>query len=79
MSPKVASLTKQDIIRTAQTFVWRRQMTKWTVSVDGNEYPVRPLVLEAAGVPPNDPTNSHMAVAKLQALGFSVRYAGKPV
>jgi len=36
-------------------------------------------VLEAAGVPPNDATNSHQAVAILQDRGFEVRYEGKPV
>ncbi len=38
------------------------------------ELPARPLVLEAAGVPPNDPTNSHQAVEILRRLGFETRY-----
>jgi hypothetical protein len=37
------------------------------------------LVLQAAGVPPNDPKNSHQAVAILQDCGFDVRYEGKAV
>ena len=78
-SAKVSVLTKQDIATTARSFRWTRQMTKWTVIVDGRELPARPLVLEAAGVPPNDPTNSHQAVALLQDRGFDVRYQGKPV
>jgi len=44
------------------------------VIVSGRELPARPLVLEAAGVPPNDPTNSHQAVEILQRLGFETRY-----
>jgi hypothetical protein len=52
-------------------------MPKWSVIVDGREFPARPLVLEAAGVPPNDPTNSHQAVAILKERGFDVRYQGK--
>jgi hypothetical protein len=52
-------------------------MPKWTVIVDGRELPARPLVLEAAGVPPNDPTNSHQAVAILKDQGFDIRYEGK--
>jgi hypothetical protein len=52
-------------------------MPKWSVIVDGRELPARPLVLEAAGVPPNDPTNSHQAVAILKGRGFDVRYQGK--
>lgn len=78
-SERVEALTKEDIIRTAKGFRWNRQMPKWTVIVSGKEFPVRPLVLQAAGVPPNDPTNSHRAVAKLKSLGFDTRYEGKSV
>lgn len=42
--------------------------------VGDRELPARPLVLEAAGVPPNDPTNSHQAVEILRRLGFETRY-----
>jgi hypothetical protein len=51
-------------------------MPKWTVIVEGREFPARPLVLESAGVPPNDPTNSYQAVAILEELGFETRYSG---
>lgn len=78
-SAKVSVLTKQDIAATAKSFQWNRQMPKWTVIVDGRELPARPLVLEAAGVPPNDPTNSHQAVALLKDRGFDVRYEGKTI
>jgi hypothetical protein len=78
-SAKVSALTKQDIAAAAKSFQWNRQMPKWTVMVDGRELPARPLVLEAAAVPPNDPTNSHQAVAILQARGFDVRYEGKAI
>ncbi|MGA9800454.1 MAG: hypothetical protein WBQ68_15690 [Terriglobales bacterium] len=78
-SAKVSILTKGDIAKAARDFRWKRQMTKWTVIVDGRELPARPLVLQAAGVPPNDPTNSHQAVALLQNCGFDVLYEGKPV
>src|SRR2546427_12725691 len=47
---------------------------KWRVVVQSRELPARPLVLEAAGVPPNDPTNSHQAVEILRRLGFETRY-----
>jgi hypothetical protein len=76
-SSRVAVLTQQDIVSTARGFRWTRQMPKWTVLVEGREFPARPLVLEAAGVPPNDPTNSHQAVAILKDRGFVVRYGGK--
>jgi len=76
-SAKVSVLTKQAIVSAAKNFRWNRQMPKWTVIVDGRELPARPLVLEAAGVPPNDPTNSHQAVAILKTQGFDIRYEGK--
>jgi hypothetical protein len=76
-SAKVSVLTKLEIAAAAKRFQWKRQMPKWTVIVDGQELPARPLVLAAAGVPPNDPTNSHQAIALLQDRGFDVRYEGK--
>jgi hypothetical protein len=76
-SAKISILTKEDIAGAARRFQWTRQMPKWTVVVEGREFPARPLILEAAGVPPNDPTNSHQAVAILQDRGFEVRYQGE--
>lgn len=78
-SAKVSVLTREDILATANGFAWNRQLPKWTVIVEGKELPARPLVLCAAGVPPNDPTNSHQAVAILAERGFAVRYEGKAV
>ena len=78
-SPKVAALSRQDIIKAARSFTWSRQLPKWTVIVEGKELPARPLVLEAAGVAPNDRTNSHQAVAILKNRGFDTRYQGKSV
>jgi hypothetical protein len=78
-SHKVASLTKEEIAAAARKFKWTRQMPKWSVIVEGRELPARPLILEAAGVPPNDPTNSHQAVAVLKDRGFDVRYQGNAI
>lgn len=78
-SSKVSALTRQDIIAAAQKFTSTRRLPKWTALIDGREFPARPLVLEAAGVAPNDTTNSHQAVAILKDLGFETRYEGKPV
>jgi hypothetical protein len=78
-SEKVEALTKADILRTEKTFRWNRALPKWTFIINQRELPVRPFVLEAAGVPPNDSTNSHQAVAKLKSLGLEVRYQGKVV
>lgn len=75
-SPEIDRLTREDIIRTARGFQWSKKMPKWTAVVEDRELPARPLVLTAAGVTPNDPTNSHMAIARLKALGFETRYDG---
>jgi hypothetical protein len=71
-SPK--ELTRAEIVRAANNFRWTRKGAKWTVIVGERELPARPLVLEAAGVPPNDPTNSHQAVEILRRLGFETHY-----
>ncbi len=78
-SARVSNLTRDHIASTAKSFRWNRQMPKWSVMIEGRELPARPLVLEAAGVPPNDPTNSHQAVKILQDRGFDVHYQGKAV
>lgn len=46
--------------------------------MEGRELPARPLVLEAAGAQPNNPTNSHQAIAILDRLGFETRYVAVP-
>ena len=74
--PNPKQLTRAEIFRAASSFTWMRKMPKWTVVIGNRELPARPLVLEAAGVPPNDPTNSHQAVAILERLGFETRYEG---
>ncbi|HEY2548855.1 MAG TPA: hypothetical protein VGI46_22450 [Candidatus Acidoferrum sp.] len=76
--PSPRELTRKDILTAARTFRSLRKLPKWTVIVDDRELPARPLVIEAAGVPPNDPTNSHQAIAILESLGFETRYAGEP-
>ena len=73
-SRRVNALTHDQIVTTAKAFRWDKKMPKWTVIVEGRELPVRPLVLTAAGVRPNDSTNSHMAVSILESLGFEIRY-----
>lgn len=78
-SERVEALTKADILRTEKTFRWTRPLPKWTTIVNGRQLPARPLVLQAADVAPNDPTNSHQAVAKLKSFGFEVRYEGRAV
>ncbi len=76
---RVADLNREDITAAARTFHSPRHMPKWTVVVEGREFPARPLILHAAGAFPNDSTNSHQAVALLKAHGFEVRYQGKTI
>jgi len=78
-SDRISALKREEIVAAARSFRWNRQMPKWSVIVEGRELPARPLVLDAAGVPPNDPTNSHQAVAILEERGFDVRYQGKAI
>ena len=75
-SARVSALTRDEITAAAKRLRASRP-AKWTVLVEGRELPARPLILEAAGVPPNDPTNSHQAVKILEERGFDVRYEGK--
>lgn len=77
-SARVSALTREDITAAAKRLHGSRP-AKWTAIIDGRELPARPLVLEAARVPPNDPTNSHQAVAILKDFGFDVLYQGKNV
>jgi len=75
-SLRVSALTRDEITAAAKRLRATRP-AKWTVIVEGRELPARPLILEAAGVPPNDPTNSHQAVKILEERGFEVRYEGR--
>lgn len=75
-SARVKAVTRDQIVATARKFIWDRKLPKWTVIVEGRELPARPLVLKAAGVRPNDPTNSHQAIAILESMGFETRYDG---
>ncbi len=70
-------LSKDHITRTAAEFRWTKKMPKWTVVVEGREFPARSLVLAAADLLPNALTNSHQAVTVLKELGFEIRYQGK--
>ena len=78
-SSRVAVLKREDITSAAKNFRFDRHLPKWTVIVEGRELPARPLILRAAGVLPNDPTNSHQAIAILKEHGFEVRYQGNPL
>lgn len=77
-SARVSALTRADITAAAKRLRSTRP-AKWTVIVEGRELAARPLILAAAGVLPNDPTNSHQAVKILKDQGFDVRYQGEAI
>lgn len=77
-SQAVQKLQKQDVLDAARTFRPGRKLQKWIVIINGQEFSARSLLLYAARVAPNDSTNSIQAVAKLQELGFEIRYADIP-
>jgi len=73
--PKLKA-TRQDVMNVARDFQWNGQLPNWTTVVDGREFPARPLVLKAAKVSDNNPTNAEEAAVMLSDLGFEVRYKG---
>jgi len=73
--PKIR-VTPQDVMNEARGFQWNGPMPNWTTVVDGRELPARELVLKAARVADNNPTNAGEAAVILSDLGFEVRYKG---
>ena len=73
--PKIKA-TKQDIVDVARNFQWNEQLPNWTTVVDGREFPARPILLKAAKVSANNPTNAEEAAVILSDLGFEVLYKG---
>lgn len=74
------TLDKQDVIRAARKLD-PKGIQKWSVVVEGREYPVKQLLMQAANsidssAPRVTPADfiAHYAVRKLKKLGFSVRY-----
>ena len=76
--PKIKT-TRQDIMIVARDFHWNRPLPNWTTVVEGRELPARPLVLKAARVSDDHPTNSGEAAVILSDLGFEVRYKGATI
>jgi hypothetical protein len=74
-APKIKA-TRQDILNVARNFQWDGPLPNWTTVVEGRELPARPLVLKAARVAENNPTNAGEAAVILSDLGFEVRYKG---
>ena len=76
--PKLKT-TREDITKVARDFRWSGHIQNWTVVVDGRELPARPLLLKAARVSDNNPTNAGQAAVILSDLGFEVRFKGTTI
>lgn len=83
-SPSPTSVTtrpaRQDIVRAARK-IDPKEIQKWSAVVDGGEFPVKQLLMEAANMidsaaPRVTPADfiAHYAVRKLKRLGFVVKY-----
>ena len=74
------ALTKEDVIRAARK-ITPKDIQKWSVTVDGKEYPVKQLLMEAANLTQSSAARvtpadfiAHFAVRKFKKLGFMVNY-----
>jgi len=79
-NPRFEALTKQDVIRAARK-INPKGIQKWSALVEGGEFPVKQLLMEAANLiessgPRVTPADfiAHYAVRKLKKLGFTVKY-----
>lgn len=79
--PRLEAVTKEDVIRAAKT-IDPKAIQKWSVLVNGKEFPVKQVLKEAANsikssAPRVTPADfiAHYAVRRLKRLGFTVHYA----
>lgn len=77
---RLDAVTKQDVMKAARR-IEPKGIQKWSVLVDGTEYPVKQLLMEACNLiesnaPRLTPADfiAHSAVRKLKKLGFTVKY-----
>ena len=79
--PRLEAVTREDVIRAAKS-IEPRAIQKWSVVVNGKEFPVTQALMEAANsmkssAPRVTPADfiTHDAVRRLKRLGFTVNYA----
>ena len=79
-NPRFEAVSKQDVTRAARK-IEPKHIQKWSVVVEGTEYPVKQLLMEAcnsveSSAPRVTPADfiAHYAVRKLKKLGFTVKY-----
>ncbi len=76
--PRIVT-TRQAVMEAAKKFPWTGSLPNWTAVVGGREYPARALLIKAAKVADNNPTDSGEAAVVLSDLGFEVRYKGTTI
>ena len=76
--PRIAT-TRQVVMEAAKKFTWSGPLPNWTAVVGGRELPARALLIKAAKVAHNNPTDSGEAAVVLSDLGFEVRYKGTTI
>src|SRR5437667_11565275 len=79
-NPRIAAVTRDHVLRAVQT-LRPKEIYKWSVVVEGKEYPVKQLLMEAANLvkspaPLVTPADfiPHYAKRQFEKLGFSVHY-----
>lgn len=77
---RLSEVTKQDVIKAARK-IEPKGIQKWSVVVEGTEYPVKQLLMEACNLIESHEARltpadfiAHSAVRKLKKLGFTVKY-----
>lgn len=75
-------LVNRDHIRKAAETIRPKNIHRWSVIVEGREFPVKQLFMAAANLVESDAPRvtpadliPHSAVRKLKKMGFEVRYA----
>jgi hypothetical protein len=79
--PRLNGLTKEAITKAAKQGS-PGTIRKWSVVIEGREFPVKQIIMEAANILPTKSPRvtpadfiAHDAVRMLKRLGFDVRYA----
>jgi len=73
------STTREAVINAAKKFPLHGPLPNWTAIVEGRELPARAVLIKAAKVAQNNPTDSGEAAVVLSDLGFEVRFKGATI
>ena len=70
-------LTRETVLRAAESFTEKRKKVAWTVFIDGEEYPLRELAVRALDVRSGSMKDIGQAARHLQKLGFIIHFKGQ--